>query len=942
MGKKSPAPPPAPDYAGAAQQQGIANLEAARLTARLSNPNVITPLGGQRVTYGRPQFNRAAYDAAMADWRSRQPQTPTAAAPQTVGIGGGAMQPGGGSQRMEMGGGMYGGGVDLGVSPEPMASKTDGMPAARREALEMGDDRAYTQGGRTDFTTLPTGAQVPTAMLIGGGRFDASGMGPGAARFQNYGGGEYMGDVMPTREMFTEMVDLDTPTIEQYLTPEAEATLKAQQRVERALSGLGEKAIENVQKVYGTDFTPQGLPAQQFQFGGYGNLPTLPELQGQARADVSALPVNFGPTAGQYGFAGGGPAGVQFGGLDTSGLAPVQTGVGQFGTAQGGPAAGTLQGLNLSGVGGAQVNVTPGQFGMAQGGPSGISASSFDASGLGMAGGGPGGGAFGAAQGGVGAPSLRGQYDLTGVGDVARAPGAAAAMQSGPTAPTLQGQLDTSRLAAMPVNAGMTAQQAIMSRLDPQLQRQRAQLETQLANQGLVRGGEAYGAAITEQQQQENDLRTQAALQGLSLDMAARQQGLGEAQALGGFANQAALAGFGAGQQATAAQNAAAQQNFQNELARQAAANQAQQQAFGQRAQAGQFGNEAQLAAFQEAMQNQAAGNQAIGQNFGQAQAAQAMANQAQAQNFQQRMAAGEFGRQGQLMAFQTGQQAQQAQNAAMAQNFGQAMAVDEAARAAQAQRFGQAVTGTQVGAALAGQQFEMGQQAQQAQNAAIAQNAQIALQSGQFANAAQAQQFAQRLAAGEFGRDAQMASFQTGQAAQEAVNRAIAQNFQQGIGAAGAYNTAAAQQFGQNMDIAGLYNATIAQNQQAALQQAQAQAALQAQGFNQAQAAANFQNAQRQAALQEQLALRALPLNEVAAIMGGAQVQMPQFQAYQGAEVGAAPIFGATQAAGNFAQQNYQNQIARQNAQMGLYGSVLGGLGGGIGQAGSVSKFFG
>ena len=537
----------------------------------------------------------------------------------------------------------------------------------------MGDDFAYTQGGRADFTTLPTGAQVPTAMLIGGGRFDASGMGPGQMqRFnQGYGGGEYMGDVMPTREMFTEMVDLDTPTIEQYLTPEAQATLEAQQRVERALSGLGEQAIGRVQNVYGTDFTPQGLPAQQFQFGGYGNLPTAPELQGRARSDVSALPVNFGPTAGQYGMAAGGPQGLNLQGLDTGGISGVQTGAGQFGTAQGGPAA-----------------------------------------------------------------------------------------------PTLQGQLDTSQLAAMPVGAGMTAQQAIMSRLDPQLQRQRAQLETQLANQGLVRGGEAFNAAITEQQQQENDLRTQAALQGISLDMAARQQGLGEAQALGGFANQAALAGFGAGQQATGAQNAA------------------------------------------------------------------------------------------------------------------------------------------------------------------IAQNAQLALQSGQFANQAQAQQFAQRLAAGEFGRDAQMASFQTGQAAQEAVNRAIAQNFQQGLGAAGAYNAAAGQQFGQEMDIAGLYNASLAQNQQAALQQAQAQAALQAQGFNQAQAAASFQNAQRQAALQEQLALRALPLNEVAAIMGGAQVQMPQFQAYQGAEVGAAPIFGAQQAAGNFAQQNYANQTAAYNAKMGLYGQLGGAVG--------------
>ena len=684
MGKKSPAPPPAPDYAGAAQQQGIANLEAARLTARLSNPNVITPLGGQRVTYGRPQFNQRAYDAAMAQYRARNPQAPATGTPPTggvvaptVGVGGGAAMPTTGGGGVQMGGGMYGpttgsGGVDMGVSPEPTATKADGMPAARRQALGM-EDTDYAQG----FTTLPTGSQVPTAMLIGGGRFDSSGMGPGQMQraaqgydpsFSQYG---YTGDVEPTREMFTDMVDLDTPTIEQYLTADAEATLKAQQRVERAFSGLGEIAIKNVQDVYDKPFAAQGLPEQQFRFEGGGPLPTLPQLQGQARSDVSALPVNFGPTAGQYGMAGGGPQGLNLQGLDTSGIGGVQTGMGQFGQAQGGPAA-----------------------------------------------------------------------------------------------PTLQGQLDVSNLAQMPVNAGMTAQEAIMSRLDPQLQRQRAQLETQLANQGLVRGGEAYNVALQEQGQRENDLRTQAALQGLQLDMQARQQGLGEAQALGGFANQSALAGFGAGQQAT------------------------------------------------------------------------------------------------------------------------------------------------------------------QAQNAAIAQNAGLALQSGQFANQAQAQQFAQRLAAGEFGREAQLASFQTGQAAQDAVNRAIAQNFGQGLAAQGAYNAAAGQQFGQEMDIAGLYNASLAQNQAAALQQAQAQAALQSQGFNQAQSMANFQNAQRQAALQEQLALRQLPLNEVAAIMGGAQVQLPQFQAYQGAEVGAAPIFAGTQAAGNFAQQNYSNQIARQNAQMGLYGQLGGALG--------------
>ena len=749
MGKKSPAPPPAPDYAGAAQQQGIANLEAARLTARLSNPNVITPLGGQRVTYGRPQFNQRAYDAAMAQYRARNPQAPATGTPPTGTPPTGTPPTGGVPPTTPMGGGMYGPttgstGVDMGVSPEPTAMKADGMPAARRQALGM-EDTDYAQG----FTTLPTGSQVPTAMLVGGGRLDSSGMGPGQMQraaqgydpsFSQYG---YTGDVMPTREMFTDMVDLDTPTIEQYLTPDAQATLEAQQRVERAFSGLGERAIGRVQDVYGTAFTPQGLPEQQFQFQGGGPLPTLPQMQGQARSDVSALPVNFGPTAGQYGTAAGGPGALNLQGLDTSGIGGVQTGMGQFGQAQGGPAA-----------------------------------------------------------------------------------------------PTLQGQLDVSNLAQMPVNAGMTAQEAIMSRLDPQLQRQRAQLETQLANQGLVRGGEAYNVALQEQGQRENDLRTQAALQGLQLDMQARQQGLGEAQALGGFANQSALAGFGAGQQATQAQNAAIAQNA------------------GLALQSGQF------------------------------------ANQAQAQQFAQRLAAGEFGREAQLASFQTGQAAQDAVNRAISQNFGQAQA--------------------------AGQ---MG-------NQAIGQNFQQALASQQAALQAQQQGFGQQMAGQQFGRESALQGFQSQQAAQEAANRAIAQNFGQGLQAQGAYNAAAGQQFGQEMDIAGLYNASLAQNQAAALQQAQAQAALQSQGFNQAQAMANFQNAQRQAALQEQLALRQLPLNEVAAIMGGAQVQLPQFQAYQGAEVGAAPIFAGTQAAGNFAQQNYSNQIARQNAQMGLYGQLGGALG--------------
>jgi hypothetical protein len=634
MGKKSPAPPPAPDYTGAAIQQGQANLEAARLTARLSNPNVSTPLGGQRVTFGRDVFNQSAYDKAMADY----------------------------NKQLEA----YN------------AAKAGGQP--------------YTPPGGQPPQGLPTG--LPTG--VGGDMVDRDVFrGPRGepGELLDYGGGAYqMGagggltfdpttgaPVAPTREQFTSRTDLDTPFIEQYLTPEAQATLEAQQRVERALSGLGEQAIGRVSDIYGTNFRPQGLPEQQFRFD-YGQLPTAPDLagMGQFQRGFRAEEMPYAPDITAMGRAGGGPA-----------------------------APGEIAGANLGGLQNVAYGPEEGQYGFARG--------------------------F--------VPTER-----------------------------LQQGVDVGGLAQMPVSAGMTGQQAILSRLTPQLQRERAGLENQLRNQGLVPGGEAYNREIELFNQRANDLLQQSALQGIGLDAQMRAQGFSERQIQAEMANQARQAQFGMGVQ-----------------------------------QAGLY-------------------NQALQQNLAQGMGIAEARNRAQAQDFQQRLAAGQFGREGQQLAFQMGQSAQQAQNQALAQNQAAAM-----------------------------QQYQA-----------------------------------------QLGRQAQG--------------------------------------FGQQLDLAGLYNASLAAQQQSALQQAQAAAALQAQGYNQAQGAASFQNAQRQAALQEQLALRSQPLNEIAAIMGGAQVQMPQFQAYQGADVAAAPIFGATQAAGNFAQQNYANQVAAQNAQMGLYGSLAGMAGSALG----------
>ena len=314
--------------------------------------------------------------------------------------------------------------------------------------------------------------------------------------------------------------DGDTPTIRQTLTPQAQQTLEAEQRVQTGLANLGEKGTRMASTVLDKPFAFGG-PAVQTSLGQFENLRNA-------------------PSAGQYGMAGA---------------------------------------VNPSAYGQAS-SINPSQFGLAQGG--------------------------------VNAPNLATSLDLSGV-------------------------------AKMPVNAGMTGQQAIMSRLEPSLAKQRISTETQLVNQGLRPGSEAYNNAIQLLGQQENDSRQQAVLQGLNLDLSANQQGFGQAVTGGQFGNQAQLSGFGA--------------NLQNQ--------QAQNQAIGQNV--GQFMAAQQLA------------NQAVGQNFGQGSAAQQMQNQAIAQNYGQ------------------GLTASQAENARIAQQFNQAQQSGQFANTAQQQALAQAIQGRQM-----------------------------------------------------------------------------------------------------------------------------------------------------------------------------------------------------------------------------------------------------
>jgi hypothetical protein len=165
-------------------------------------------------------------------------------------------------------------------------------------------------------------------------------------------------------------------------------------------------------------------------------------------------------------------------------------------------------------------------------------------------------------------------------------------------------------------------------------------------------------------------------------------------------------------------------------------------------------------------------------------------------------------------------------------------------------------------------------------------------------------------------------------QSAQQMQNQAIAQNQDAALRAYQALLAGQGQAFGQQMDTQAARNAALAQNQAIAAQQQQLANAAQLQQYNQALQNAQFGNTALQQSLQQQLALRNQPLNEIAALMSGVQVNMPQFQGYQGANVAAAPVFAGTQAAGDFAQRNYANQTAAYNAKLGLLSGLAGAAG--------------
>ena len=197
-----------------------------------------------------------------------------------------------------------------------------------------------------------------------------------------------------------------------------------------------------------------------------------------------------------------------------------------------------------------------------------------------------------------------------------------------------------------------------------------------------------------------------------------------------------------------------------------------------------------------------------------------------------------------------------------------------------------------------------------------------LALSQGGFNNAAQQQDFGQQQARGLFGMNAIDQNNAARLASGNFANEAQGQQFGQNQAGAELANAAQQQRFGQNLAGAEMYNTAHQQDYANRQGAANIQNELAQRGYENEITGASFTNTARERALQEMLALRNQPINEISALMAGNQVQMPQFAQYRPGQVAGTDISGNIYNSAALDQQNYAQQMAQQNAMMGgLFG---------------------
>jgi hypothetical protein len=102
-------------------------------------------------------------------------------------------------------------------------------------------------------------------------------------------------------------------------------------------------------------------------------------------------------------------------------------------------------------------------------------------------------------------------------------------------------------------------------------------------------------------------------------------------------------------------------------------------------------------------------------------------------------------------------------------------------------------------------------------------------------------------------------------------------------------------------------------------------------QSFNQLMAQLQATSTNRERQIQERMALRNAPINEISALLGQSQVNMPQFTPYQAGTIAGTPVGDYVYKSADIAQKNYQAELQANAATTGglfeLGSTALGGL---------------
>lgn len=182
----------------------------------------------------------------------------------------------------------------------------------------------------------------------------------------------------------------------------------------------------------------------------------------------------------------------------------------------------------------------------------------------------------------------------------------------------LQTSLAAPSLIQQDVTNALYNQQTQM--LDPQFARQQAGLESQLANQGITRGSEAWNQSMTDLANQKQRAYESARATAIGQGVSAGSQMFQNQLAGGQFANQAVGQQFQQAMQAGGFQNQAQAQAFEQSVSNAQMQNQARQQQLQEALSMGQFANQAEAQQFSQELASLQAENQALQQQFAVAQ----------------------------------------------------------------------------------------------------------------------------------------------------------------------------------------------------------------------------------------------------------------------------------------------------------------------------------